>query len=159
MELKTVTIEGKYTFGEREKANLSLELANKTNLKAEVEGQKKARMSDFKQQVDQISSDIRTLSVNLVRGYEFRNYRCSVEKNFKTKMKTYRDITNGAIIDERPLSQADYQIEMDDIKRDGERRTPDQDKAEVKEKRAKQKDLEKQADKIIKDNVKGPKKQ
>ena len=150
MELKSVTIEGKYQFDAGEKANLSLELANKTNLKAEVEGQKKARMSDFKQQLDQISSDIRTLSVNLVRGYEFRNYRCSVEKNFKKKTKTYRDITNGTIIDERPLSQADYQIEMDDL----EKRTPDQKKAEV---RAKHKDLEDKGTKIIKEGKVLPK--
>lgn len=151
MELKSVTIEGKYQFDAQEKANLSLELANKTNLKAEVEGQKKARMSDFKQQLDQISSDIRTLSVNLVRGYEFRNYRCSVEKDFKKKVKTYRDITNGSVVDVRPLSQGDYQVEMDDL----EKRTPDQKKAEV---RSKQKDLERKADKIIKEGKVLPKK-
>lgn len=132
MDQQVVTIEGKYLFSPEEKANLSLELANKTCLRGEVETQRKARMSDFNQQINQINSDIRTVSINLVRGYEFRNYRCTLEKDFKKKMKTYRDITNGNIIDTRPLSQGDYQLEMDDIKRTGEKRTTEQTKPNVK---------------------------
>lgn len=132
MDPQVVTIEGKYLFSPQEKANLSLELANKTCLKSEVDSQRKARMSDYTQQISQINSDIQTVSVNLVRGYEFRNYKCTVEKDFKKKLKTYRDITNGNIIDTRPLSQADYQIEMDEIKNSAEKRTTEQDKPDVK---------------------------
>lgn len=132
MDPQILTIEGKYIFSPEEKANLSLELANKTCLRGEVEAQRKARMSDFNQQINQINSDIRTVSVNLVRGYEFRNYKCTLEKDFKKKIKTYRDITNGNIIDTRPLSQGDYQIEMDDIKRNAEKRTTEQPKPDVK---------------------------
>lgn len=139
MDQQIVTIEGKYIFSAEEKANLSLELANKNCMKSDVESQKRSRMADFTQQLRQIDTDIQTVSVNLVRGYEFRDYKCTIEKDFNKKIKIYRDITNGNIIDTRPLSQADYQIEMDDIKRNAEKRTTEQPKPDVKGKKAEKK--------------------
>ena len=132
MEQKIVTIEGKYIFNAEEKANLSLELANKNCMKSDVESQKKSRMADFTQQLTQINTDIQTVSVNLVRGYEFRDYKCTVEKDFKKKVKVYRDATNGNIIDTRPLTQADYQVEMEDIRSAAEKKRDGDPRADVK---------------------------
>lgn len=163
-----ITVNAKYSFTEDEKQQLGSQLAQKIDAREQIDAEKKSRMSDFKDRIDRASSEIKRLSSNVNLGYEFRNYTCRIEKNYKLKVKEYYDVHSGKLIDTAKFDPQDFQQTFEDkpalehkksrlprlpnkpldVEASMGQGLPIKTKAELK--KEKQKDLESQGTKILK---------
>lgn len=112
---ETVGVMGKYTFTDKEKADMSKEMCKKSIDKSLMEDEKKSVMAGYKDKIDGLGLSIKKLSRNVYDGFEFREFQCTVEKDFVTKIKKFRDVDTKEIVSESPLSPMDYQHTMDEI--------------------------------------------
>lgn len=106
------TIEAKYQLTVEEKNEAGRELAHKEKQALQIEKDRKERMAAFKQQKDECAAQIATLSDKVTMGYEFKKFRCVREFDFKKKLRVFKDVDTGEVIDTRPLEADDYQLRL-----------------------------------------------
>lgn len=108
-EPKIVTIMSRYNFTETEKKVMSQELAQKLERKGDLELEKKASMSTYKEKVDVVVHEINTLAAHVRNGHEQREFKCKMIKDYKKNVKVYTDVYTKKLVEERPFESQDYQ--------------------------------------------------
>lgn len=111
-KLRKEIVKGKYHFSNEEKQELANRLANKQMDILLLKDEKKSVMSGYKDQLDRLSWETNQLSRGIVDGYEYRDFECTIEKDFDAHLKRYVDVHTGNLIDSRPLDPSDYQQEL-----------------------------------------------
>jgi len=121
---ETQIIQAKYQYTEDEKQKLGGSLAEKHIRMAELTEQKKLSASRFKEQIDTLKNDINGVSINLSNGYEYRDYKCVVEYDYKKAVKHFRHVGTAKIVDTRPFDPEDYQrkLPLDQINKKGRKK-------------------------------------
>lgn len=124
MSSETQIIQAKYQYTEPEKQKLGGVLAEKHIKMAELAEQKKLSASRFKEQIDTVKNEITGLSINLSNGYEYRDYKCVVEYDYKKSVKHFRHVGSAKIVDTRPFDPEDYQrkLPLDQVNKKGRKR-------------------------------------
>lgn len=112
MATDAVTISAKYVFNDEEKRKIGDDLAKKHLKKSELAEAKKVSAARMKEQIDTLQNEINGQSICLANGYEYRDYKCKIEYDFKTKMKKFIDIYTGKVVDVRDFEPEDYQRKL-----------------------------------------------
>ena len=106
------TIEAKYTLSVEEKNQAGNELAHKEKQLEQIEKDRKDRMASFKAQTDEVRAQIAELSNKVTLGYEYRKFRCEKHLDFIDKLRIFKEVDTGEIIDTRAIEPDDYQLRM-----------------------------------------------
>lgn len=107
------TVEAKYVLTQEEKNDAGQELGHKEKQLAQIESDRKDRMAAFKAQADEVKARISDLSNKVTLGYEYRKFCCVREFDFKKKLRVYKDVETGQVIDTKPMEADDYQMKLD----------------------------------------------
>lgn len=111
-EKQTYTIEVKCQLTEDERDEAGRELARREKQSLQIERDRKNAMAGFKEQKEEVLATIAELSDKVTLGYEYRKFRCVREFDFNRKLRVFRNIENGKVVDERPLEADDYQMRL-----------------------------------------------
>lgn len=109
-QIKTVEAKANLTFEEKNLAGQ--ELAHKQKQLDQIRLDRKQRMASFKDQEQEVLSQISDLSNKVTLGYEYRKFRCGLHLDFKNKVRIYRDMETDVIIDTRAIEADDYQLRL-----------------------------------------------
>ncbi len=99
----------KYEFDETEKKEMSVEMARKMSELQLKQDTKKAVMSDFTGQINGLDADLKDIASKLNTGYEYRNVKCEVRKDFETNKVHYMRTDTGEIVRTRKMRAEDSQ--------------------------------------------------
>jgi len=134
-----VTHEGKYQFSDKEKLQLGDDVAEQFMKKITIEAELKTKKSEFKAKLDACEGKIQKLTEKISNGHEYRDFQCIVEKDFDNKSVRFIDVDTDKVIEERAMSQHEYQLGItdkvvDDKKdKDAEEDEKDQIKEDLKD--------------------------
>lgn len=76
--------------------------------------EKKTVMSDFKHQIDAIKEEFNNNCDKLNSGYEMREIRARLIKNYKTFEREYYSLDNFELVKTEPFKSHDYQRDIND---------------------------------------------
>lgn len=110
---KTTTIDAKHKFTPDEKVELSEQMARLTQMRREAEDAKKASASQYKSQIEEYDARLNGISERINQGYEMRSTKCYVEFDYPSKTKFYFSVQTGQEVDQRPMSENDFQTELE----------------------------------------------
>lgn len=122
------TIWCKYKFSEEELRKIAETLAMKTQELAEIEEEKKAVASAFKERGDRVSAEQRSAARKYKDGYEMRNIECEVRRDYDAGIIRYIRTDTGEIAQETQMSMAERQLTLEQAINDA---TEDQGDAET----------------------------
>lgn len=91
----------------------SQELATITSLEAEVEAEKKEKMSDFTAKLNKCAADRRMLARKITTKKEDRQVECDWEFDYPKGKAYLVRLDTGVTIDSRPLSEEERQQRLD----------------------------------------------
>ena len=97
----------KFTFTENEKREIASEMARKVAELNSAEDERKAVASSLKSRIDSLQAQVNDAANKLNNGYEYRNVKCEVDRDFKEK--TIYFIFDGETVKEKPMSADDLQ--------------------------------------------------
>jgi hypothetical protein len=115
-EKKSIRVieDAKYTFSEEEKREMSMLVAQRTIDIADVESEKKAVVSAFKERADKAQHEARMLSVKIKDGYELRPTECEMVYDFEVgKVFVFRCDT-GELVRSRNVTDTERQLTIED---------------------------------------------
>lgn len=88
------------------------ELAHKQKQYAEIEEEMKGHMSNYKDRLKEVKTQMNTLGNKVTLKYEYRKFSCEIWLNFKTKERVYKDRETHKVIDTASLEADDYQMRI-----------------------------------------------
>ena len=112
MEKETVEVFGKYVFTREEKELKSQDLADAIHAKDVKEYEKKEAMKAFAAEIENLNGQIRTLGTQVRDGFEMRYIKCTVERDYTRRMKSFVSVETGDVVKREPFSEDDYQMRM-----------------------------------------------
>lgn len=105
---------GKRYLSEEEMTDRSKRLANSLHSldrkREEFDEVKKQYASEIKQ----LETEIKALGGQVKDGFELTSITCVLEKDFVKKLRRYRSIESAEVIAVEPLTQEDYQLNMNE---------------------------------------------
>lgn len=102
----------KHQFTESEKREMAQDLAQKVSDQQIAEDEKKAVMSDLKSRIDSLAAQANSLATKLNNGYEMRNIKCEIEKDFKGGIVRHIRTDTGEVVRERKMNDDDRQLKV-----------------------------------------------
>jgi phage host-nuclease inhibitor protein Gam len=105
----------KYEFSENELKEVAERLALQTQKKTEIEDEKKAVLSTYKQRLDQIQMEINKAASQYKNRYEMREIECAVERDFTTGEIRYIRTDTGQIASTERMSMSDRQMRIEEF--------------------------------------------
>ena len=102
----------KYQFSDSEKRDMAQELAQKVSDQQIAEDEKKAVMSDLKSKIDSLAAQSNSLATKLNNGYEMRNIKCEVEKDYTGGVVYHRRTDTFEVVRERKMTDEDRQLKV-----------------------------------------------
>jgi hypothetical protein len=113
MEEKEFTNEYvKYQFTKDEIDEIAAELAQRTSELETAEDEKKAIMSDLKGRIDSLTATVRQAATKINNGYEMRNVKCEIVKDFKSGQIKHVRTDTGDIVRTKKMTDNDRQMEI-----------------------------------------------
>lgn len=112
------TIWCKYKFSEEELRKIAETLAMKTQELAEIEEEKKAVASAFKERGDRVSAEQRSAARKYKDGYEMRNIECEGRRDYDAGIIRYIRTDTGEIAQETQMSMAERQLTLESAMND-----------------------------------------
>ncbi len=109
---RVMTIEAKAVLTIDEKNASANELAHKQKQLEQIEKDRKDRMASFKAQLDETKAQIAELSNKVTLGYEYRNFRCNLDIDFVKKIRIFKEVDTGEVVDTRAIDPDDYQMRI-----------------------------------------------
>jgi hypothetical protein len=97
---------------EAEVQKYAMDLAKNTTTLAEEEDKKKSAMSGFKDRIDRLISESRILARKISEQQELRTVKCEWIPNFPIKKAFLHRMDTGEVIDERPLTEKELQMNL-----------------------------------------------
>jgi hypothetical protein len=108
-----VTVNVKHIFSPEELLQKSAILAQTVNDKSEIEAEKKAIASEYKNRIDKLQAEIKLNSGYITNGYAFIDKTAELYLDFTTNERVYLDKQNGEQLKREPFHPSDYQKRMD----------------------------------------------
>ncbi|MDH5297865.1 MAG: hypothetical protein OEV91_02485 [Desulfobulbaceae bacterium] len=102
----------KYVFSEEEKREIAEKMAQTVTEANDLEEQKKAVAKDFDGRIQTAKNLVHSSDQKLNSGYEMRNIKCLVEKDYEARTATYTRTDNGEIVRKRVLSVGELQMTL-----------------------------------------------
>ena len=99
----------KHTFTEKEKKEISSEMALKVAQQKQLEDDKKAVTSDFGSRIEGAKAQINSAAVKLNNGYEYKTVKCAVSYDYDSQIVSFYRTDNGELGKERPMTQEETQ--------------------------------------------------
>ncbi len=115
----------KYEFTAHELRDIAEKLAIKTQELEQVEDEKKAVMSSYKERIERIQSDMKKAASLYKDGYEMRDIECVVDRNFETGEVRFIRTDNGIVVHTEKMTMAERQQRLDDLPKIGDQSTED----------------------------------
>ena len=112
--METVTVSAKYEFSEKEILLKAKDLSEKYQKALALEEERKSNASDLKSQIDDLEAQMNQLTQDIKSGHEMRDRQCTVEKNFRKKIKIFKSVETGEVVKEEILTTADAQLEIEE---------------------------------------------
>ena len=109
-----VTHEGRHQFSDKEKLQLGSDIAEYYMKKATITTELTRVKSEYKAKLDACESKIQKLTEKISNGHEYRDFQCIVEKDFENKSVRYIDVESGKVVEERKMSQHEFQLGIGD---------------------------------------------
>ncbi|WP_421901276.1 hypothetical protein [Maridesulfovibrio sp.] len=101
-----------YRFTEEELHEKAQIMAEKSTLKAELEDQKKAVMSDFKAQIDKCEADLNLAAKHYRDGWMMSNVECIKRLNYKTGMVEFIRTDTGEMYKSRQMEGEELKVPL-----------------------------------------------
>lgn len=79
-----------------------------------IESEKKAAMDEFKSRISEAETRAGELANHCRNGYEYRDYTCRIVRDVEREMVEYYDVMTGDKVDERPFTDEDRQLRIDE---------------------------------------------
>lgn len=108
----TAIIDARHNFDEADLSKFGGEIAALTQKKIQKEKQRKEVASQYKADLESLESKIDSLSLKVTNGYEMRTTPCWVEYDFENGRKCYYRKSDGVKVDEREMTNNDFQTKM-----------------------------------------------
>ena len=122
----------KYRFNEEEMRKIAETLAHKTQELEEIEEEKKAVVSAFKERSDRVSAEQRAAARKYKDGYEMRNIECEVQRDYDAGVIRYIRIDTGEVASEVQMTMAERQLTLDQaINEASEDQSTEDEEAEI----------------------------
>lgn len=102
----------KYQFTPEELREIAKTLAHKTQELGEIEEEKKAVASAFKERSDRVQAEQRSAARKYKDGYEMRNIECLVQRDYDAGVIRYIRTDNGEIASETKMTMAERQMTL-----------------------------------------------
>ena len=99
----------KYVFSQEEKRDLAASLADLTLEVESLEEQKKTTATQFKNQIDKITAELKGAAQGIRSGYEMRYVDCEVTNNFAEKRVDFFRVDTGELIRTRDMRPEELQ--------------------------------------------------
>lgn len=109
MTIKTLSCE----LTTEEIAAYSNELATITSLEAEIEAEKKEKVSDYKAKLDKCAADRRVLARKITTRKEDRQIECDWELDYPKGMAYLVRLDTGVTVEQRKLTEEERQQRLD----------------------------------------------
>ena len=103
----------KHTFSEDEKREISEAMALQVTEQKQLEGDKKAAVADFTGRIEGIRAQVQSAAVKVNNGYEYKNVKCEVERDYDRKVIRYIRTDNGELGKEKPMTSDDLQMKLE----------------------------------------------
>lgn len=113
-DLRTYTRFGKRYLSEEEMKDRSSRLANSLHSLDQKRGELDEVKKQYASEIKQLETEIKQLGAQVKDGFELTNITCTLEKDFKKKLRRYRSIESAEVIAVEPLTQEDYQLGLGD---------------------------------------------
>jgi uncharacterized FlaG/YvyC family protein len=97
---------------EKEKTNLSSEIAKAISDRASAEAKLKEVSASIKAQIAQLDAEISEKALQINNGYEYRNVECRMDKDYRLGTVTITRLDTGEVIRERPMTGEERQMEL-----------------------------------------------
>lgn len=108
-----VQVDVEYRFTEQEILQKSQLIANTLKDKEDLEAKKKQSSADYKNKIDTLSVEIKTLSTHITSGYEMRPVASEIWLDFDKKERVHIDKHSGEEIKREVFRASDYQQQID----------------------------------------------
>lgn len=102
----------RYDFTDKEKAEMSLDMANNIRMKNFKDSERQSVVSQFKADLDSLQSKIDSASEKVSSGFEFRGIKCETKIDYTLNRKTTVRLDSGEIVKEGPIPESERQIEI-----------------------------------------------
>ena len=102
----------KHKFSTEEKREIALQMARDVSGREALEDEKKAAMSDFKSQIDGLTSQINRAATRLNNGYEHKNMEVKVRFNSMAKTIEFLCVETGKVLKSRPMKTGEKQMSL-----------------------------------------------
>lgn len=104
----------KHTFCESEKKEIAYNMALRVGELQEAEFEKKALVSEFKSRIDKLTAEINLYAGHLNTGFEMRNVKCEVDRDYKLRVVRFwrTDLEKPIIAKERNMTTDELQREL-----------------------------------------------
>lgn len=106
---ETRTVQVRYEYADKERAEISQNLAQRQIELTELAEEKKAVMSGFNERQKAKNVDIAKFCRQVRDGYEMRDHQCEVILDFKKKQKRYKDTGTKKIVKTEAFTPGDEQ--------------------------------------------------
>ena len=103
----------KYTYSQEELKDIAEKLAISTQALEELESEKKAVASSYKERIESAQNDIRGAARRYKDGYEMRNIECEVARDYDAGVIRYVRTDNGEVACETKMTVAERQLTLD----------------------------------------------
>lgn len=116
--METVLKSVKTYFTEKEKRVIADEMAKMTLLQEDLDAEKKAAMSSFKDKIDSAGLAARVAAQKLRDGdgYEYRNVECEVVRDYEMEEVRYIRTDTGEVLESRKMEPSERQMQLSDVR-------------------------------------------
>lgn len=103
---------------EKEKTELSAQIAKAISDRASAEAKLKEVSAAIKAQIAQLDAEISEKALKINNGYEYRNVECRMDKDYRLGSVTITRLDTGEVIRERPMTGEERQLELPSQKKE-----------------------------------------
>lgn len=103
---------------EKEKTELSAQIAKAISDRASAEAKLKEVSTAIKAQIAQFDAEISEKALQINNGYEYRNVECRMDKDYRLGTVTITRLDTGEVIRERPMTGEERQLELPSQKKE-----------------------------------------
>ena len=108
---------------EKEKTELSAQIAKAISDRASAEAKLKEVSASIKAQIAQLDAEISEKALQINNGYEYRNVECRMDKDYRLGSVTITRLDTGEVIRERPMTAEERQMELPGNKKEKQAKT------------------------------------
>lgn len=110
--MTTSTESIRHLFTDEEKGKIAQEMAIKVVDLERAEDTKKAVVADYNAQIAGIKASTNLAATKLTNGWEMRNIKCEVEKDFERWKVRFLDMDTKKVLKERDMMPGEFQDEL-----------------------------------------------